>query len=142
MSEPQPERCPATRYDFLRKAPLRHCLYAGLWRRPKDLAGRIVGLASCRESSPQAPERRSFGRAQAVVCVQVPRGAPSGNQRCWVRVLATPSQEINTGYLKYQIVGHTLTGRTGPAPSPITPRANDITTLEARIAPLEALLSP
>jgi hypothetical protein len=51
----------------LREAPrVTFCLTA-LWRRPKDLAGRTVGLAFCPEACPSRAETRSFGRARVIV---------------------------------------------------------------------------
>ena len=46
--------------DFLREAPLRTCGYDGLWRRPKDLAGRTGGPAA-------APGGRSFAKADEIL---------------------------------------------------------------------------
>jgi hypothetical protein len=52
------------------------CSHEGLWRRPKDLAGRTKGLDRGSRAGSVVPESRSFGRAQLVVYLQVRRALP------------------------------------------------------------------
>src|SRR5687768_9304096 len=72
-------RCvlPRNEIDFLRKAPLRTFCYAGSGA-PTEGSRRQNGGAGSDAlgPAPAQTESRSFGRAQAVAWVQVPRGAP------------------------------------------------------------------
>jgi hypothetical protein len=58
---------------ILREPPRRSLPLQDLWRRPKDLAGRTVGLDLRHRTCLAEAERRSFGRAQAVDLLRVAR---------------------------------------------------------------------